>query len=62
MDIESGLVSLEHIESLVVFQNHARDITLQVADSLLCLLLVEIGLIVPLDLFKKSLFGDALRK
>ena len=58
VDIEGQLMRLQDFLGLVPLQNHARDIRFKIAYGLLSLLLIEIGLVVPLYLLQKSLFGD----
>ena len=52
VNVKRCLVHLQHIMRLISLQNHSWYVTLQVADGLLSLLFVEIGLIVALDLLK----------
>ena len=51
-------MGLEHVVCLISLENQSRDVVLQVSNCFFSLLLVEIGLVVSLDLFKESFSAD----
>ena len=53
-----GLMGLEHVMCLISLEDQSRDVVLQVSNCFFSLLLVEIGLVVSLDLFKESFSAD----